>query len=450
MTTQTIGGALDLVFGELSDQNYAQSLDFYRFWLGTGQGYIQVPSDQIFDAIWNNRVASSIQPNGEIFHSTAHLIPRFASDAGSDHILAPYSSELRSRLCARSLREFSKNNLIIARYGLDTVREFYADANIIAHWVNLGYVEETAIRNHILQSLISHPKLYDHQADALIILFKLAGAAFEAYADPSVVDRCFELLKGHSYPPPYRTGWQSDITNNNNYLRVKSELVQVSVPCAGKRGHGTEKSFQEVVALRERSWEGLPPPPLFTSKGLGPTGARREDPAATPVATSLGLPNRDLEPQVVRPSTPEPVTVPETDTIPPSPVTQSPSISISTLSDFTIADTSDDEPPNSPTLPDTSDDEPRVDPMAIALHGTFYLEDGNVEVLCGNTLFRVHVSTLSFHSPALRRMFAQASLAAAGSPNGWPRIHSSDTDKDFATLLKMIYLPGFVVLLARP
>ena len=27
--------------------------------------------------------------------------------------------------------------------------------------------------------------------------FKIAGAAFEAYADPSVVDRCFELLKDH-------------------------------------------------------------------------------------------------------------------------------------------------------------------------------------------------------------------------------------------------------------
>jgi hypothetical protein len=80
-------------------------------------------------------------------------------------------------------------------------RNFYADANLIAHWANLGLVEENAIRNHILQSLISHPKLYIHQANALVILFKVAGATFEAYADPSVVDRCFELLKDH-----YRRG----------------------------------------------------------------------------------------------------------------------------------------------------------------------------------------------------------------------------------------------------
>ena len=67
-----------------------------------------------------------------------------------------------------------------------------------------------------------------------------------------------------------------------------------------------------------------------------------------------------------------------------------------------------------------------------------------MEVLCRDTLFRVHTSVLSFHSPALRRMFARASLAATESPNSCPRIASSDTAADFTTLLKMIYLPGLV------
>jgi len=58
-------------------------------------------------------------------------------------------------------------------------------------------------------------------------------------------------------------------------------------------------------------------------------------------------------------------------------------------------------------------------------------------------LFRVHTSVLSFHSPALRRMFAQTNLATADSPNGCPRILPSDSATDFATLMKMIYLPGF-------
>ncbi|KAF9646053.1 hypothetical protein BDM02DRAFT_3061846, partial [Thelephora ganbajun] len=80
---------------------------------------------------------------------------------------------------------------------------------------------------------------------------------------------------------------------------------------------------------------------------------------------------------------------------------------------------------------------------AITPHDTFYLDDGSVEVVCGMILFRVHTSTLSFHSPVLRRMLSPANLTAAESPNGCPRIVSSDTSVDFVTLLKAIYLPGF-------
>jgi len=124
--------------------------------------------------------------------------------------------------------------------------------------------------------------------------------------------------------------------------------------------------------------------------------------------------------------------------------THSPSISIVTLSDFTIADASDDETPANATISDTSDDELPIDSATVTRHETFYLEDGNLEVLCGNTLFRVTANILSFHSPTLRRMFAKTSLETAESPNGCPRILSSDTAADFTTLLKIIYLPGFV------
>ena len=190
-----------------------------------------------------------------------------------------------------------------------------------------------------------------------------------------------------------------------------------------------------MTQLRERGWEGLPPPPEFKTGKPKPITMGQQDPSATPIATSLGLPKGDPQPNVLHASPPESITTPEADTVPASPITQSPSISVSSLSDFTIADTSDDEPPS--------------DPPTITPHDTFYLEDGNVEVLCGNTLFRVHTSILSFHSPVLRRMFAQASLASAESPNSCPRILSSDPPRDFATLLKMIYLPGYVTLLLR-
>ena len=433
--------ALGPVVGQLSDQNYAHSTTFYHLWFDIGQTYPQTPSDQISDTIWNSRGTGSININfGPFFHSTAHLITRFASDAESNHLLAPHNSGLQSRLSMRTLHEFFKNNLRFVR-GFTGIVDFYTDANLIAHWANLGYVEEAAIHNHILQSLISHPKLYTHQADALVILFKLAGATFEAYADPSVVDRCFELLKGHSYTSPYPSHTQA----HHDYFQARTELVQVSASCAAKCDYRTEEVFQEIVGLRERGWEGLPPPPVFISRGANPAGANQRDPTTTPVATSLGLPNRVLEPQAPQPPSPEPATA-STHESPVTPITRSPSISIASLSDFTVADTSDDGTPTDSMFEDTSDDEPPIEPTAVVPHETFYLEDGNAEVLCGNTLFRVHTTILFFHSPALRRMFAQSNLATAESPNGCPRILSTDSARDFATLLKMIYLPGFVVL----
>ena len=230
-----------------SDENYEQSFAFYRFWFDIAQTYFKVPSNQIFDALWSERERGCLEdytpsrqdnsvfggdrggvgrgrggfyshlspsrpsplppPPLKLIHPNAHLILRISSDVESDNILATHNSGLQNRLCAKILTKFFEGNLTVvwqnrtgsedwvARYRVPQL--FYAHANLIAHWANLGYVQEAAIHSHILQSLISHPKLHDHQADALIILFKLAGATFEAHVDPSVVDRCFELLRGH-------------------------------------------------------------------------------------------------------------------------------------------------------------------------------------------------------------------------------------------------------------
>ena len=418
-----IEDSLYSAFRNLSDQNYEQTLAFFCFWFGIGQAYSQISSDQIYNMIWDNRGSnlSAIEPrSGKLFHPTAHLILRFASDAESNDTLAPYSTGLQGRLCVRILRSFFEMNVEAAR-GRDAQwggcyldgydRPFAVDSNLIAQWANSGKLEEVAIRSHILQSLVSHHKLYDHQADAIIILFKTAGATFGAYADPSVVDRCFELLKDH-------------YSQNS----TKGRLVQVCVR-AVKGGYRADQDDQEVRELRERRWEGLPPPPVFKTAKPKPIGRVQEGLCTTPVTTLLGLPNIDLEPHL-RPV--EPVTTTEAEAVPGSPVPQSPSISISTLSDLT-------------TAADTSDAEFSVDPTAINTHDTFYLEDGNVEVLCENTLFRVHTSVLSFHSPSLRRVFSQTGLASAESPNGCPRILSSDTTVDFTTLLKIVYLPEYRV-----
>ena len=197
-----IKSVLDSVVRKISDGNYEELSDFHRFWLDIGQTYHQIP-DLVLNTILSNRTTRSIHAErGELIHPTAHLILRFANDVESDRILARHNAGLQTRLCTTILQSFFSYNLATVRYEEEncsggTVKPFYADTNFIAHLANLGHVGEAAIHNHILQSLIFHPKLYDHQADALVILFKLAGATFEAYADTSVVDRCFKLLKDH-------------------------------------------------------------------------------------------------------------------------------------------------------------------------------------------------------------------------------------------------------------
>ena len=209
---------LGWVVSSISDENYDKSLASYRFWFEIAQTYSQNPPDQILDTLYNN-----IGTTKELVHPTAHLIVRFASDAESDHILGPHCVGLQSHLRARILRDFfettmsggakrdHKNKAVGYR--------LLANATFIAHWANLGHLEEATIRNHVLESLISHSKLQDYQADALIFLFKIAGATFGEYANPSVVDRCFELLK--SYYPPGSSG--------------RNKLVQVRVPPHSER-----------------------------------------------------------------------------------------------------------------------------------------------------------------------------------------------------------------------
>jgi len=190
--------SLGSVIGKVSDQNYDQSLAFYRTWNEIAQVHSKITPKQIFNAICANRGSGA--KHDQLIHPTAHTILRFASDVESEGLLDP---QFQSRLCARVLREFFEHNMRIAR---DIDRNcawsnqdlFPVDANFIARWANLGYVEEATIHNNILQSLIYQPKLYNHQANALMILFKLAGATLAKYADPAVVDRCFELLKGYS------------------------------------------------------------------------------------------------------------------------------------------------------------------------------------------------------------------------------------------------------------
>ena len=187
----------DLTKG-LSEENYDASLIQYRFWLNVGiaHGHIGDQLKVAYDANWITR--SDQLEQGKPIHPGARLFARFLRDIEADGTMPGQVLGLE-RNCGERMDSFFEDNLSLTRSqpNLQQVNPFLTRTNRIASWANLGYMEEVVLRDWILQSLISSSKFYDHQADALIVLFRLAGATFEAYVDSSVIDRCFELLKSH-------------------------------------------------------------------------------------------------------------------------------------------------------------------------------------------------------------------------------------------------------------
>ena len=109
----------------------------------------------------------------------------------------------------------------------------------------------------------------------------------------------------------------------------------------------------------------------------------------------------------------------------------SPALSISTLSDLT------------PT--ELGEEVIHREERTTARQDTFYFQGGNVEIACGDTVFRVHSNVVSSPSYKLRSVLSPLALLHAPTPGGCPRITVPDNPEDFAVLLKVIYTPGWVV-----
>ena len=212
--------SMKLVYN-LSGENYDRTFSAYRFWikLGAARGgasnhqlyndvlgsvttrhnWITTPQWDYSSTVYYNDAPQYVR-RGQLIHSNVHLLPRFITDAELDPALSTYAIGLNDRLCRESLDQFFRQNLDYIPGGWEEptseqLREFYTRVNLIAHWVNLGYVKLEDIRDHILQSLAFQPTVHPYQLNSLIILLKLSGATFAAYVDPSVMDRCCDLLK---------------------------------------------------------------------------------------------------------------------------------------------------------------------------------------------------------------------------------------------------------------
>ena len=109
----------------------------------------------------------------------------------------------------------------------------------------------------------------------------------------------------------------------------------------------------------------------------------------------------------------------------------SPTLTISTVSDLT------------PT--ELGEDIEHSEEQTTTRHDTLYFEDGNVEIVCGDTVFRVHSTIISLSSSELRDILSPSALLNASRPEGCPRIVFKDSAEDFGVLLRMIYIPGYAL-----
>ena len=195
----------------LCEENYDSTFSAYRFWIELGAAHGGVSNDQLHNDILSGASAmsgtitlqwmhiansgpSQHTGKGQLMQSDIHLLLRFITDAELDPALSIYAIGLHDRLCRESLEQFFRQSLDYIS-GEDATPEFYTRVNLIAHWVNLGYVPLEDVRDHILQSLTLQPTVRSYQLNSLMILLKISGATFAAHVDPSVMDRCCDLLK---------------------------------------------------------------------------------------------------------------------------------------------------------------------------------------------------------------------------------------------------------------
>ena len=193
----------------LSEDNYAKTFSAYRRWIELeATRIVGVTSRKLYNDVLGGTRPEFVQPPyycrgsrgpfvlGGLIHSNVQLLLRFVTDAEQDPTLSTYSVGLHEKLCRSSFDEFFSQTLRCTPRPTEAqLMKFYTWTNLIAHWVNLGYVKLEDVRDRILQSLTTNPTVHTHQLNALLILLKISGATFAAYVDPSVMDHCCDLLK---------------------------------------------------------------------------------------------------------------------------------------------------------------------------------------------------------------------------------------------------------------
>lgn len=312
---------------------------------------------------------------------------------------------------------------------------FIRGASFIGYLIEWGLLSHGLAKWHITKSLTNHHDNDRHvkspgatRANAIYQLFTAAGnTLLQGFLEPVDVQVCLDILDTWSQ----QRGMSFDVaklkvryTTNNHASRWsltrKQEFRELHAAWVLRR-EGEEKTRETEGNQRERE-EGMAATDVSAEIKTPVAFVPPDLPAA---AIGIEIPAsilQDIESSSVFSEGDNPL---ET-FIDVSSGTASPTLSISTVSDLTPAE-----------LGETGNGSGQV-----ACHDTFYFEDGNVEIVCGETIFRVHSTIVSFSSSELREILSQHALLNAPTPEGRPRITISDSAEDFTTLLKMIYTPG--------
>ena len=313
---------------------------------------------------------------------------------------------------------------------------FARAASFVGYLVEWGLLSPELVRQHLVKPLITHNNNNGPRANAIHQLFAAAGSTLlRGLLEPEDVQVCLDALDAdipHGYVAGLTVGKiqvryapRSNVSHgiltfvqefceiHTAWLEEKERVKRMN---AGESGDCQGKGEEDAVAA-EASAEIRTP--VTFAPGHLPS-----------LEIDTGIPSSELQGDGPPSVLPNVWSSSETFMNSPETAVTSPTLSISTVSDLT------------PT--ELGEETEHSGEQATTRHDLFYFEDGNVEIMCRDTAFRVHSTIVSFSSPKLRDMLTPTTLLNAPMPEGCPRIAFADSAEDFAVLLKMIYTPGYV------
>ena len=381
------------------------------------------------------------------FHPSHPSVSRFLKEFRD----APHRSEQAKsfvdELCSHILRWFaaaSAENLsvdpgrhywVVAMGGGEG---FIRAASFVGYLIEWSLLSSDLVRRHLVKPLVAHhygdsdDAQKSVRAIAIYQLFTAArGSLLQGLLEPEDVQACFEVLdtkitlKGIAGPDAaklnVRYSTYPNVRIGTYLLTCEQELREFHATWLKQRkeeqrndaGVREPKGERKNCTMTTEVPAEVETPVTFASENLP--------------ATTIDVPSSILR-SIMSPSILQDAeSFSETRVNILATAISSPTLSLSTISDLT--------PTEFGNIEDSEE-------QTIAPHDTFYFEDGDLEIVCGDTIFRVHLTIISFASTKLRDIFSPLTLLNTPMPEGRPRIAVSDSAEDFAVLLKMIYTPG--------